>query len=378
MIPQYEPIERRPNPMKHRNPLQQKTSKIITIQDRLDELQSFKKWQRLVAEYQKKGIKLNPKLRPLVKMVKLGQICIDEDIQRALDSNHCTKITDIKNFKPQLLQVVYCIKIPGKEEYHAVDGQHSITLLAALIDAGVFEGEDTWKEVEVPVLYIETDSRAFARKAFALINGKGKKKISLWYEHRTKVLSVRIDGSDDPDDIRAEKKQSICERHECYPVDKESSFVGMPGTFTHIDESLSLDDEILEVACRWHNTYFHRDEINGSLWFLIGDIYKSFDSAKIPLTDEFLEELAGILQQYFSGLAEFHSAAHKAHSKWSNHVYQYKMPWEDKSIACVLVQLYKLLGGTHRVPQHLLDRGDEIVKFLDDDIKNLFAEKKAA
>lgn len=378
MIPAYESLPRRPNVMKHRNPLQQTSSKIITVEDRKNELQSYKKWQRLVAEYQKKGIKLDPKLRPLVKMVKLGSICIDEDIQRALDSKHCTTICSIDNFKTQLLQVVYCIKIPGREEYHAVDGQHTITLLSALIDAGIFSGEESWREVEVPVLYIETSSRAFARKAFALINGKGKKKISPWYEHRTKVLSVRIDGSDDHDDKIAERKQKICEKYECYPVDKESAFVGLPGTFTHM-EALGLDSKVLELACKWHNEYFHYDEIDGSLWFIMNDLYKSFNAAKIPLADSFLQELAAILQQYFAGLHQFHQCVHRAHLKWGKHVYGYEdFPWQEDSIACLLMQLYQRLGGTHRIPQPMLDQRDNLIDFLDDDIKDLFFTKRAA
>jgi hypothetical protein len=377
MIPQYQEVVRLPNVMKNRNPLRQTNSKILTLETRLKELQSYKKWQKLIAEYQKKGVRLNPKLRPLVRMVKLGLICIDEDIQRALDSKHCTSIADIGNFRPQLLQVVYCIKIPGKEEFHAVDGQHSITLLSALIDAGIFEDETDWKEVEVPVLYIETDSRAFARKAFALINGKGKKKISPWYEHRTKVLSVRIDNSLDEEDVIAEAKQSICEKYDCYPVDKESNFVGMPGTFTHM-EALSLDSKVLEIACRWHNKYFHNDEINGSLWFIIDDIHRAFKAANIKLTDKFLDELAGILQQYFAGLAQFHEACHAAHLKWGEHIYGYKVHWEDAFIACVLVQLYSHLGGTQRIPQPMLDRFDRLIDFLDDDIKNMFVDQKRA
>lgn len=377
MIPAYQPIVRRPNVMKHRNPLKQTHARLITLEDRIQELESYKKWSKLIAEYRKQGVMLNPKLRPLVKMVKLGLIAIDEDIQRALDSKHCTEIASIENFKPQLLQVVYCIKTPGKDEYHAVDGQHSITLLAALVNAGIFNGESNWRDVEVAVLYIETNSKAFARKAFALINGKGKKKISPWYEHRTHVLSVRIDGSTDADDVEAFQKQEICESYDCYPVDKESSFIGLPGTFTHM-QALSLEKDILETACRWHNEYFHADEINGALWFLIPDIYKSFKAAKIKLTDKFLEELAAIIQQYFAGIKFFHEAAHRAHTKWTNHVYGYEIEWQNDCIAPVMVQLYQHLGGTQRIPQPLLDRFDRIIDFLDDDIKDLFAVKKVA
>jgi len=377
MIPVYEHVVRKPNIMKNLNPLRQKTSRVVSLADRVKELQTYKGWQKLIAEYQKQGIQIDPKLRPLIKMVKLKSLFIDEDIQRALDSKHCTNIATIGNFNPMYLQVFYCVKLPGKEEYHSVDAQHTATLIAALIDAGVFIGETDWQEVEMPVLYIETTSKAFARKAFALINGKGKKKISAWYDHRTKVMSVRIDNSTDEDDVEAEHKQSICEKYNCYPVDKESNFIGKPGTFTHM-QAVSLDDEILEMACKFHDTYFHYDEINGSLWFMIEDLFKAFKAAKIKITDKFLGELAGILQGYFAGLAGFHEAVHHAHKQWGEHTYGYEVSWQDEAIAAVLVLLYQRLGGTQRIPKPLLDRFEKILDFVADDIKALYEEVETA
>ena len=377
MIPVYEDVARKPNIMKNLNPLRQKTSRVVALADRVMELQTYKGWQKLIAEYRKQGIQIDPKLRPLIKMVKLKLLFIDEDIQRALDSKHCTNIATIGNFNPMYLQVFYCVKLPGKEEYHSVDAQHTATLVAALIDAGVFIGETDWQEVEMPVLYIETTSKAFARKAFALINGKGKKKISAWYDHRTKVMSVRIDNSTDEDDVEAERKQSICEKYNCYPVDKESNFIGKPGTFTHM-QAVSLDDEILEMACKFHDTYFHYDEINGSLWFMIEDLFKAFKAAKIKITDKFLGELAGILQGYFAGLAGFHEAVHHAHKQWGEHTYGYEVSWQDEAIAAVLVLLYQRLGGTQRIPKPLLDRFEKILDFVADDIKALYEEVETA
>jgi len=377
MIPVYEDVVRKPNVMKNLNPLRQKTSRVVALADRVKELQTYKGWQRLIAEYQKQGIQIDPKLRPLIKMVKLKFLFIDEDIQRALDAKHCTNIAAIGNFNPMYLQVFYCVKLPGKEEYHSVDAQHTATLIAALIDAGVFVGETDWQEVEMPVLYMETNNKAFARKAFALINGKGKKKISAWYDHRTKVMSVRIDNSTDEDDVEAERKQSICEKYNCYPVDKESNFVGKPGTFTHM-QAVSLDDEILEMACKFHDTYFHYDEINGSLWFMIEDLFKAFKAAKIKITDKFLGELAGILQGYFAGLAGFHEAVHHAHKQWGEHTYGYEVSWQDEAIAAVLVLLYQRLGGTQRIPKPLLDRFEKILDFVADDIKALYEEVETA
>jgi hypothetical protein len=371
MIPVYEDVVRKPNVMKNRNPLKQKTSRIIALADRVAELQTYKGLQKLIAEYQKQGIQIDPKLRPLIKMIKLKFLFIDEDIQRALDAKHCTKICKIGNFNPMYLQVIYCVKIPGKDEYHSVDAQHTATFLAAMIDAGVFDGETNWEEVEMPVLYIETTSKAFARKAFALINGKGKKKISPWYEHRTRVMSARIDGSQDEDDQEALCKQEICEKYHCYPVDKESNFVGLPGTFTHM-QALNLNNDILEMACKFHNDYFHYDEINGALWFMMPDIYRAFDAAHIKITDKFLHELAGILQGYFAGIAQFHDAVIGAHLRWGKYTYGYEVSWQDDAIASVLILLYQQLGGAQQIPRPLLDRFEKILDFLEDDIKALF------
>jgi len=270
---------------------------------------------------------------------------------------------------------VYCVKTPGREEYHAVDGQHTATTLAALIEAGLFDGESDWRDVEVAVLYIETTSKAFARKAFALINGKGKKKISAWYDHRTKVLSVRIDGSTDDEDITAERKQRICEKYDCYPVDEDSVHANTTaGTFTHM-QAFNLPDTTLEMACWFHNKFFHCDVIDGSLWFMIDDIVKGFDAAEIEVTETFLEELAGILQGCFAGLAEFHAAVHRAHQRWGENYYGYKkFPWQDDAIASVLVLLYEKLGGTQKIPKHMKDRFEKILDFVDDDIKDLYQE----
>ena len=375
-MPTYQEVVRKPKVLTARNPLAQTSSIVVDLASRVAELTTYKKWQKLMAEYKAKGVILNPKLRPMVAMVKLKWLKIDVDIQRMLDAGHCVKIGDIDRFDVRLLQVIYCIKTPGvDDDYHAVDGQHTATVIAALVAAGVFAGETDWREVEVPVLYIETTSKAFARKAFALINGKGKKKISPWYDYRSQVMSVRIDCNGnvtlaDPEDVYAYNTQLICEKYEIYPVDKESGLINFPGATTH-PKVFGLDHKILEVACKWHNDYWHFDVVDGSLWFMIEDIKRSFDAAKIKLNDKFLKELAGIIQTYFGGLHAFHEAVHGAHTRWGKHRYGYEVSWDDSSIASTLVILYQRLGGTQTIPLPLTDKFDHILDFLDDDIKSL-------
>jgi hypothetical protein len=65
---------------------------------------------------------------------------------------------------------------------------------------------------------------------------------------------------------------------------------------------------------------------------------------------------------------------HAAHTRWGKHTYGYEVPWQDDSIAATLVMLYKKLGGTQRIPQPMLDRFEQILDFIDDDIKDLYTE----
>ena len=64
MIPVYQNVVRKPNVMQNRNPLKQSKSRIISLEDRMKELQTYKGWQKLLAEYRKQGIIIDPKLRP--------------------------------------------------------------------------------------------------------------------------------------------------------------------------------------------------------------------------------------------------------------------------------------------------------------------------
>ena len=58
LIPKYEEVTRKPNPMRNRNPLSQTEAKGVGLVERRRELTSYKKWQKLIAEYREQGIKI--------------------------------------------------------------------------------------------------------------------------------------------------------------------------------------------------------------------------------------------------------------------------------------------------------------------------------
>mgnify|MGYP003671572550 CR=1 FL=1 len=72
----------------------------------------------------------------LCKYIPLKDILIDEDIQRILDAPHCAGIIDGNKFDPALLQCLQCIK-NSKGEFISIDGQHTASVLAGLIVAGL-------------------------------------------------------------------------------------------------------------------------------------------------------------------------------------------------------------------------------------------------
>lgn len=84
----YETIQRRPNPMVNINPLKRGTGKTVSLQDRIDSLEQAAVWKKAMKAWSTEKKMVDQKRMPKVAMVKLGQIEIDEDIQRQLDEKH--------------------------------------------------------------------------------------------------------------------------------------------------------------------------------------------------------------------------------------------------------------------------------------------------
>jgi len=365
----YKPVVKVPNPMVKINPLKRGSGKTVTLQDRVNTLNKSAAWLKTVKAWRDGGLLVDLLRLPKVAMVKLGDILIDEDIQRILDDKHCaTKIAHPTHFDPALLQTLQCIKT-SQGNYVSIDGQHTASTIAALIDAGLFPANTSWKDFEFPVQYIETDNLAFARRAFSILNGRGKKKQSQYQQLRNSVFIVRIDNdTTDADDVEVEKKVKIAEKYECFPIEEKSALAKYPGTFSNIATFNSLSPNEIKEACAWHHKYFHYESVHVSLFFIFRDLCREFKSAKIDVTPVFLEELAGLVQSLFGNLHQFQESVTEAHRNWHKKQYGYVGAWNDDAYACSLVQLYQLFGGKEKVAPTLVDRFGDLTKFFDTDI----------
>lgn len=371
---QYQDVVRRPNPMATINPLARGSGKVVDLQNRVDTLNKSSSWKKMMKLWTDQNKKVDLSRMPKVGMFALGKLVIDEDIQRVLDDKHCAnKIANIDVFDPALLQTIQCI-LTSTTALISIDGQHTASTIAGLIAAGMVDGVDDWREFEVPVQYIETDNLAFARRAFSILNGKGKKKQSAYQKLRNSVFIVRIDNdTSDEEDVQREKLLSIAEKNQCFPIEVNSNLSKYPGTFANIATFESCNEDEVDLATSWHNKYFHYESMHVSTFFIFRDMNRAFKNAKLPITDKLMKELAGLVQTLFGDLGQYQQSVTQAHRLWTTKRYGYQANWDDDAYACALLQLYKNFGGEERVAPNIIDRFDGIIDFFDEDILSLAA-----
>lgn len=369
---EYQEVTRKPNPMVTINPLRKGTGKIVNLQNRVDTLNKSAAWNKTIKAWKALGKTFDLSRAPKFSYEKLGLTDIAEDIQRALDDKHCAnKIGNPAIFDPALLQPIQCIKT-STGKFLSVNSQHTASTIAGLIDAGLLPGHSDWREFEWPFWYIETDNLAFARRAFGIHNGKGSKPQSKYMKLRNSIFVVRLDNdTTDLAEVALEKKVSMAEKYNCFPVEEKSTLAQYPGTFTNIATFETLNLNEIEIACSWHDTYFHYENVHVSLYFIYRDLCREFASAKLPISNKLKLELAALIQNLFGNLTQYQESVTESHRRWHTKRYGYKGTWNDDAYACALIQLYRKFGGQEKVAPTLEDRFDDLVEFFDQDILSL-------
>lgn len=365
----YKKVVRAPNPMVNLNPLKRVSKKPVSLSERVEQLNKNINWKKTIKKWNQLNKVVDASRLPKVTMEKLGDLWIDKDIQRALNEKHCAyTIGDPDKYDPALMQPVQCIKT-SDGKFISIDAQHTVTTFAGLIDAGLLAGVTDWREMLYPFMYIETDNLAFARRAFGILNGKGKKKQSQYQQLRNAVFVIRIDKDfSDPEDVLLEQKVTAAEKHECFPIEVESDFTVHPGTFSNIATFKTLTVDEIDMACKWHNDYFHRDNIHAALFFIFRDLSRGFAPAKMKITKKLLEELAALVQSLFGDLSQFAESAKSAYREYTTKQWSYELAWDDDAYACALLELYVKFGGKEKIPPAMLNKFDNLIDFFDDDI----------
>ena len=168
------------------NPLSKKKSELkhFTIEELSDMLLANTKFREVTNHYIANNIQFNTNLIVKAFTRRLGDFFIPEEIQRLLDINHCTKI--LTKIDERLLQPGRCCTNIGATELLLYDGQHSVTLVAAMARLGLWEGIDpnNWQDMQFPILLSENVEESFPGKAAEHCNGKNSKPWGVYDYHR--------------------------------------------------------------------------------------------------------------------------------------------------------------------------------------------------
>lgn len=330
------------------NNLNKKRQNYVNINTRTQLITSNSKVSKAISTLVKRDISLSSEA-PKMKSVPINRIKIDSDIQRDPIGNHLAKI--IENFDIKLMQPINCIKIPGQEEYDAWDGQHTLMAIHLLNSEGLLDIK------EVPVSYIETNDRSFARKAFTHINGPGSRPLDQADIHKVRVACARLDNSQDPDDLKANRVQTILEKHNCKIERKEKEG---PLVITHAPFAYRYAG-YLDIICAWHKRNYPDLPISAIEIIGISKLISQASSQDRVITNEILDDIATAINIECGNITNFSNAMRKSYKL----VMGTSWKWDNECIPYILKGLYRRHGGTKQLPTFSRNnRFSDIIKYL--------------
>lgn len=285
-------------------------------------------YHRGIERYQKLGKTFKAEFFPKVTKVEIGKLKSDEDINRELDVGHATDI--FVNYDEQCFQPVYCIKTPGKDEWTIVNGQHTASSTAAIVEGGfmTIDGKKVasknWKKFKILVIYIETHDRSKAREAFALLNGEMSKRIDVFDKWKQHYLSVRLDQSANPIYKHTFNLIQILKQYNCTPLPADHDDVGEPGAITHLAgvESLAptADYSKATFVFKTRDEFWNNLAVDNAELGFYGTLFDFAQAENIDMNsndwNQFLVDLHATVQGVYRNMTKLKSNATKAFKQY--------------------------------------------------------------
>jgi hypothetical protein len=228
-----------------------------------------------------------------------------------------------------------------------------------------------WRDLEVPFVYIETNDRSLMRRQFDVFNGKYSKPIGPADRHKIEVLSYRKDGNLDTENVQAAELQTICEDNGYEPFyGDEDVNKGQPKCITHVAAMRKYKGKPhhWEFILKTHSKYWPNCQIHGMEIDLYGFMYEYFkvkmnvDVYSKKFEQDFLNPIHAIIQTGFTSTENLSSESANTFRRW------YSKSWgctedeakvEAQGSFVLLMKIYRLLGGTHKLP-NIVDLYDNV------------------
>lgn len=285
-----------------------------------------------------------------IEYLGLDSIDVNIDNQRDVDWDHIAHI--LETFDPRAAQVVNVIKL-SNGRYSVPEGQHTATVLFLLYLNGLlakdFKIQCKVVDALATVPGSDLKGEAFGNFLFRLINYKGRKAVEPYYMHKSRVSGVRNYGSTLPEDVHAERIQTVVEDNNMFtrPAVEARGMGAKPGMVTYITglnkiaehETENFDTAIndLEFALSLHDRYFANEKgVDGGFILALGRYAKLARKNKITITREWQDELMKFFKYTYASPSKFHKTCKTRLEKF-NKANDLPGGWSDNCLLSILI-----------------------------------------
>lgn len=351
------------------------------------------KWKEDVAAGRRK--KPSRKDRVRFANVKVKDIIIDDDIQRDVDANWAASILNPNEFETEFMSTIYCMYDPKTKKYISINAQHTLIAEVALAANDLWDDLVNWDgnimELEVPVTYFMSSSRAKCRKGFEIFNGK-QKAIEPYVTHKMLVLAYRVDDDrKDKEAFKAHQVQTINEEEGFEPISRDNkkskkyswAITCVAEMKTHYDRP-----DRWRFVLRTHKRYWPNIQLEIAEVDLYGFMYDYFidmgkDVYSEEFNKEFLDPCMALIWKFFTtphGFASDSSSVQKRFGSAKTGLPEDKVKTDDNGSCVYLMKLYRHFGGTHELPLYVNNltetRIGDLLGYVDQDRVSLVEAMK--
>lgn len=247
-----------------------------------------------------------------------SKIVIDTTLQREYDFKHGSRIlSDFKSLLVSPIKVYEDEMQPGK--YVCWDGQHTVIALYALLTKVLNEDPD---KCIVPINIYPSSLKHEMRETFIEFSTTACKPLDQIDIFHQKVYAVRTDGSNDPDFLLNERKQTALESANMFATHDKFGDKTMPGALTVLTQLVDngYTPEITEYFCKYFMAVCHssRPVAPKESWMLY-EYFTMCVNQGIDITDQYIYEVASALNKGFNGVFDadqLYSRAKISYQEW--------------------------------------------------------------
>lgn len=292
---------------------------------------------------------------------KLSQIEIDVTMQRLLNLNHVLKmLANFKATKVMPIQVYEDPERPGK--YVAWDGQHTAILLYILCTM-VFETNPA--DLDVPIVIYDVSTKAEIRENFIGLNGEDKLPLDAIDIFQQMVYGVRVDGSETPTWLEAERKQQMLEKHKLFVTADKFDNTKEVGAISRMQEIMQASPEVVEQFGKYWSAIRKQRAVEPKEIYMMMSWLMLAELQDIDVDDNYIYDLAdmnlGLFDANFSPTGAFWAKCETAYENWYEE--QPQSAWQEPSmqkqpthgLPFLNAQITKSLG--RKVPTYRANNG---------------------